>query len=163
MKKSLSELKSLVQEHKRNLPKLNAGKSLLYKYATENNLLEKQLMDAVKEDRKEKHDTVMRNRPIETEKPVEEVKSKKPKKEEVIETTYHEEVKKATKQKEIKPYTMDYVSPPSISKKKVKEVKEEVKESVKKPKSISLSAVQALKKEKGITLKEAWALFKSQN
>jgi hypothetical protein len=124
-------------------------------------------MDAVKEDRKEKHDKVMKNKPIETksiesEKPVEEVKSKKPKKEEV-ETTYHEEVKKATKKESNAPVKTPHVFPPLVIKGK-KEVKEVVKDdSVKKPKSISLSAVQAIKKEKGVSLKEAWSIWKSQN
>jgi hypothetical protein len=139
MKKSLSELKKVVQEHKRNLPKLNSGKSALYKFASDRGLLGD----------------------VET-------MVEKPLKRSIIEKKVEvavEEVKPKTKKvKEDKPYIHPGVLYPEPKKTKVEKVVKEVKdEVVKKPKAISLSAVQAIKKDRNVSLKEAWAIFKAEN
>jgi len=147
MKKSLSEIKSLVTEHKRSVPKLSAGKSALYKFAVDKGLIshEEKPAEPQVERKREKIEKVKK---IKIEKPVE--------------TTYVEEVKKATKKEDAPSKFKVPIVPPLILSKKKEVIKEKVKEEPKKPKAISLSAVQAIKKQKGVTLKEAWAIFKNE-
>jgi hypothetical protein len=139
MKKSLSELKKVVQEHKKNLPKLNSGKSALYKFATDKGLLSE-------------------SEPM-VEKPVRHVREIKK-----VEVPVEEVKPKPKKIKEDKPYVHPEFTYPEPKKTKVeKKVKEVVSEVAKKPKSLSLASVQAIKKEKNVSLKEAWAIFKAEN
>lgn len=135
MKNSLFDLKTIVTEYKSRIPKSNASKAELYKFASEQNLIKKDLSEP--------------QAPIKKKlKKVQEVINDEPKLDKLMEE-HEKEVEKKVKKVE----------------KKVKKVENEViehkKESPKKHnKSSALASVQAIRKEKGISLKEAWEIYK---
>ena len=137
MKNSLFDLKTIVTEYKRRIPKSNASKAELYKFASDQNLIKKDLSEP--------------QAPIKKKlKKVQEVIDDEPKLNKLMEE-HEEEVEKKVKKVDKKVQKVQ------------KEVVEHKKESPKKHnKSSALSSVQAIRKEKGISLKEAWALFRGE-
>jgi hypothetical protein len=134
MKNSLFDLKTIVTEYKSRIPKSNASKAELYKFASEQNLIKKDLA----------HEAPIKKKL----KKVQEVIDDEPKLNKLMEE-HEQEVEKEVKKVEKK------------VKKVQKEIVQHKEESPKKEKKKSaLSSVQAIRKEKGISLKEAWEIYK---
>jgi len=139
MKNSLIDLKTVVTEYKKRIPKSNASKAELYKFATEKKLIEEEPKREIKK-REIKQEKVKRE-------------SKKKDEEEPVLKQLMEEHEQQV-DKEVKKVEKKV-------KKVEKEITEHKKESPKKHnKSSALSSVQAIRKERNISLKEAWEIYK---
>jgi len=159
MKYSLPELKKMVIEHKKSIPKISSGKKALFTYALKHKLVDadthlknEEMHEALSKKEREMAKKDIENALSMNEKVKEAEMKKKPAK-----------VKKVEVFEVEKPKPIKAIGGP-MPKSKVVKVEKMVEE--KKPESKmvhNLREVQRIRKEKNVSLKEAWGIYsKSQ-